>query len=67
MEKKDFNAAIAYLETYLKKDPANSMANNNLLLLYLDSNQPEKAKAHIKDMQKAGLNVSKEFLQRAGM
>lgn len=67
MEKKDLNGAIASLETYLKRDPTNNIANSNLLLLYLDTRQPEKAKAHIMTMKQAGLPVQKEFLQRVGM
>ena len=67
MEKKDFSGAITYLQAYLKKDPANSMANNNLVLLYLQTNQPDRAKAQLASMQKAGLNVSRELLQRVGM
>ena len=67
MERKDLNGAIAYLQTYLKKDPANAQAHNNLLLLYLDTQQPDKAKAHVKEMQAAGINVPKEFLQKLGM
>ncbi len=67
MEKHDPNGAIGFLTTYLKKDPSNSMANNNLLLLYLDTQQPEKAREHIRQMQKSGFPVAKEFLQKAGM
>jgi len=51
MEKRDLNAAIAYLERFLKKDPNNQIANQNLFLLYRDTNQKEKADAQAKRMQ----------------
>ncbi len=67
MEKRDPNSAIGYLSAYLKKDPSNSMANNNLLLLYFDTQQSDKAREHIIQMQKSGLPVAKEFVQKAGL
>ncbi len=56
MEKRDLNAAIAYLESYLKKDPNNHIANQNLFLLYRDTNQKEKAEAQAKRMQQMPQN-----------
>ena len=67
MEKKDLNGAIACLEAYVKKDTKNGPANNNLLLLYHDTQQTDKARNHIKEMQKNGLLVPKEMLQLFGM
>jgi hypothetical protein len=67
MEKKDLNGAIAYLEAYLKKDVNNSSAHNNLLLLYRDTQQPAKGRAHIIEMQQAGLKVPKEIQQQFGL
>ena len=67
MERKDFNGAIAYLQTYLKRDPKNPMANNNLLLLYLQTQQPEKAKVQIKQMQQEGLEVPASVTHQLGM
>ena len=67
MEKKDFSGAINYLVTYLKTDPTNTIANNNLLLLYLDTNQPEKAKEHVKQMQKNGVEVPPGVKQKLGI
>lgn len=63
MAKKDNRAAIAYLESYLKKDSKNIIANNNLLLLYLDTDQDDKAKEQAKRMKGEGLDVPKAVLQ----
>jgi protein O-mannosyl-transferase len=67
MEKKDLNAAAGYLQAYLKNDPGNKIANTNLLLLYLDTQQPEKAKGQVKFMQQQGMEVPVQILQRLGM
>ena len=67
MERKDFNGAINYLETYLKRDNKNPMANNNLLLLYLQTQQPDKAKARALRMQQMGLQVAPAILHQLGM
>ncbi len=67
MEKKDFPAAISYLVTYIKTDVANKIANTNLLLLYLDTNQPEKAKEHVKSMITKGVEVPQALRQRLGV
>ncbi len=63
MAKKDFSAAIAYLESYLKVDRKNIIANNNLLLLYLDTDQDNKARDQAKRMKDEGLDVPKAVLQ----
>lgn len=57
MEKRDFNAAIKYLQSYLEKDPTNRMGNNNLLLLLIDTKQYDAAKSHVKRMRQLGLEV----------
>lgn len=67
MEKKDYNGAINYLETYLKRDSRNTMAHNNLLLLYIQTQQLDKAKAHIKQMQQMGLQVPTGLMRQLGM
>lgn len=67
MERKDFNGTEAYLLSYLKRDPRNSMANNNLILMYLQLQQPEKAKAHIRHMQQIGAEVPQALMHQAGM
>ncbi len=66
MEQKDFNGAVDYLQAYLKHDTRNGMANNNLLLLYLQMQQIDKAKAQIKHMQQFGLQVPPSILQQLG-
>jgi DNA-binding SARP family transcriptional activator len=67
MEKKDFNGAISYLQTYLQRDPNNAPAQTNLLLLYLDTHQPEKAKTQVKRMQQLGIAVPQQVVQQLGM
>ena len=67
MERKDFNGAANYLQTYLKKDPTNGMANTNLLLLYLQTQQTEQAKAQAKHMLQAGVPVPANIRQQLGI
>ncbi len=67
MERNDINSAATALQSYLKRDPANQMANNNLLLLYFQTAQAEKAKAHVKHMQQIGLVVPPGILKQLGM
>ncbi len=57
LEKNDKPGAIHYLETYLDRAPGDPQANNNLLLLYIDTNQPEKARALIAKMKQLGLEI----------
>lgn len=67
MEQKNFNGAIAFLVSYLKRDPKNQIANNNLLLLYIDTKQPAKAVAQVRQMQLIGIDVPKQVLQSLGL
>lgn len=64
MEKRDMKSAIGYLERYLTRDPANPQANNNLLLLYLDTHQKTKAEAQAKHMTETGMPVPAEVTNR---
>lgn len=64
MEKRDMQSAIGYLERYLTRDPANPQANNNLLLLYLDTHQKTKAEAQAKHMTETGMPVPAEVTNR---
>lgn len=64
LEKKDLPAGIQYMERYLTRDPENPQGNNNLLLLYIDTHQKEKALAQAKKMQEIGLTVPPELFQR---
>lgn len=63
MERKDLRTAITYLESFLKKEPKHPIANNNLLFLYIDTEQPDKAHEQVKKMQQAGIEVPKEALR----
>ena len=67
MERKDLNGAIAYLVSYLKRDNNNKIANSNLLLLYIDTKQPDKAVAQARHMQTIGIDVPKQILQSLGI
>lgn len=67
MEKKDFNGAINYLEDYLKRDKANPQGNNNLLLLYMQMQNIDKAKAQVRKMREYGLEVPKSIAVQLGM
>lgn len=64
IQKKDLKAAQAYLERYITRDPANPQANNNLLVLYLQTNQRDKAKAQVTHMQQIGQSVAPGVLQQ---
>jgi len=64
MEKKDMQGAIGYLERYITRDPANPQANNNLLLLYIDTHQKAKAEAQVKHMTEIGMPVPAEVTNR---
>jgi 4-amino-4-deoxy-L-arabinose transferase-like glycosyltransferase len=67
MEKKDLPAAIAYLKAYQKRDPHDSKAYNNLILLYLNTNQPDSARAQVRTMQQNGIEVSPALLRQVGL
>lgn len=67
MEKKDYEGAINHLATYLKTDSLNGIANNNLLLLYMDTRQPDKAREHAKRMISKMLDVPQGIRQQLGI
>ncbi|MDW8075276.1 MAG: tetratricopeptide repeat protein [Bacteroidota bacterium] len=56
--------ARVLLERQLELDPTDPQANHNLLLLYLDTKRPEKAKQHALRMQQRGLTVPPDVLRR---
>ena len=62
--KNDFEGAIGYLTTYLSKTPDDEQANNNLLLLYLQTNKMEEARIQLKRMQQLGLAIPPEAIER---
>jgi protein O-mannosyl-transferase len=67
MEKKDLPGAINYLKTYLKTDTKNGPANTNLLLLYLDTHQPDSARAQARNMQQRHLDVPPQLQKQLGL
>lgn len=62
--KNDFDGAIGYLTTYLSKTPDDEQANNNLLLLYLQTNKLDEARIQLKRMQQLGLVIPPEAMER---
>ncbi|HEX6334113.1 MAG TPA: glycosyltransferase family 39 protein [Flavisolibacter sp.] len=63
-QKNDLPGAAAHLERYLATDSLSTPANNNLLLLYIDLQQGAKAAAHIRAMERRGLNVPPQQKQQ---
>jgi tetratricopeptide (TPR) repeat protein len=57
MMKQNYSKAISYLESFLPHDPSNDVANNTLVLLYLETDQYDKARAHYNLMNKKGYEV----------
>ena len=55
--KRDTMGAMGYLKSYLKADPANPQANNNLLLMYFAKQQSREAKEQASFMHLHGLEV----------
>lgn len=67
MEKNDKAGAINYLASYLSRDKYNPMANNNLLLLYMDTQQLDKAKAHALQMKQLDMDVPANISRQLGI
>lgn len=67
MEKGDKMGAIKWLQRFTDKDRQNPMANLNLLLLYLETQQVDKAKAQINRMRQYGVPVPPDLATRVGM
>lgn len=62
--RKDFAAAAGHLEHFLQAKPTDGPANNNLLLLYLETKQLEKARAHAAKMKALGMPVPPQIIQQ---
>ncbi len=60
--KNDTANSIKYLEYYLKKDPTNSPAINNLVLMMAQTNQKERARNYIVQKQQEGINIPSELI-----
>ena len=67
IERKDYPAAVSYLTSYIARDKYNKIANTNLLLVLLETNQPGKAIEQVNHMRKLGMDVPKEILLRLGI
>ena len=63
MMRHDTTASMNYLKTYLKADPANGPANNNLVLIYMSRGMVQEARQHIASMQRSGVQVPPELLR----
>ena len=61
--KSDFKQAIGYLKVFLNRSPADPQGNNNLLLLYMQTQQLDLAKTQLLKMQQLGLEIPPEALQ----
>lgn len=64
MHKNDTLGSINYLKSYLKTDPANTNANNNLLLMLLDTKRLDDARVLVGQMQLHGVPVPPEVIAR---
>jgi hypothetical protein len=62
--RKDLAGAQKHLERYLTRDSLNGPANNNLLLLYIQTGKKQKAVAQIQSMQRRGIMVPQGILQQ---
>jgi protein O-mannosyl-transferase len=67
MEKGNREGAIAYLERFLSRDRYNDMAHTNLMLIYLEAGQTEKAKNHAAAMKRMGMDVPAGIARQLGM
>ncbi len=67
MEKRDPSGAITHLQRYLNRDKYNPMANNNLLLLFVETNQVDKAKQQAQQMIRLGMEVPINIRRQFGI
>ncbi len=65
LEKKDSLRSLNFMETYLEKDPGNSQAMNNYILLLCQTNQWERARAFIAKKQTENIMVPKALIDLA--
>jgi uncharacterized protein HemY len=66
VEKGNLPAAVSYLENFLKRSPKHELGNRNLLQLYVQSNLPDKARAHVQKMERMGMVVPAELKEMIG-
>jgi predicted Zn-dependent protease len=62
LEKGDSLASLNYMQTYLEKDPGNSQAMNNYILLLCQTNQYDRAKTFIRKKQQEQIAVPKALV-----
>ena len=67
MTKKDTSAALRYLQAYLKADPANPQANNNVLLIFVTRGQMAAARQQAERMRAMGLALPPQLQQQLGV
>lgn len=66
-QKQNPSTAIQYMEKYLTVDARNVEMNNNLLMLYFQTNRMEKAQEHAQKMQRMRLVIPEQFRAPLGM
>ena len=68
VEKSDFNTAVDDLTDFLKSEPETSKegaeANNNLLVIYLNTHQTNKLIYQAKHMKELGMQVPEEIIKQ---
>ncbi len=67
VEKGDLQGGIHYLESFLKRSPTHELANKNLLQLYIQTGNMEKARAQAISMQQKGLPVPQDLKTQLGL
>ena len=55
--KKQYDTTAAYLEKVIEMDPLHPQANPNLVLVYMQMGQKEKAKKLFDGMKKKGMQI----------
>lgn len=66
-QKQDPMKAIEYLEKYIAVEAREAEMNNNLLMLYFQTNQMDKARTHAQNMQRRRLIIPEQFRAQLGM
>ncbi|MCX6303933.1 MAG: tetratricopeptide repeat protein [Bacteroidetes bacterium] len=61
--KNSFDSAAVNLEKVIELNPFDPQANNNLVLLYYQHGQPDKARQVIRNMQERGMGVGDDLLR----
>jgi tetratricopeptide (TPR) repeat protein len=67
VEKGELFTAIGYLETFIGRAPMHELAHTNLLQLYLQTGDLERAKDLITSMDQKGIPVAEDLRRQAGL